>query len=69
MKDSSEKLVLSNVEESIGYITLNRPEHLNAFNLDLANQFLKVVNLFNNDKTVRAIVIKGAGKIFSAMPI
>jgi len=84
MKDSSEKLVLSNVEESIGYITLNRPEHLsnveesigyitlnrpehlNTFNLDLANQFLKAINLFNDDKTVRAIVIKGAGKIFSA---
>ena len=64
MKENSEKLVLSNVEESIGYITLNRPEYLNAFNLDLANQFLKVVNLFNDDKKVRAIVIKGAGKIF-----
>ena len=66
MEEKSKKLVLSNVEGNIGYITLNRPEQLNAFNLELANQFLHLVELFNKNKTIRAIVIKGAGKVFSA---
>jgi len=66
MKDKSEKLVLSNVEEDIGYIIFNRPDHLNAFNIDLANQFLQIMDIFNDDKNVRAIVIKGTGRVFSA---
>lgn len=66
MKDKTEELVLSNVEGNVGYIIFNRSDQLNTFNLALAEQFLDIVNNFNKDKTVRAIVIKGNGKVFSA---
>jgi len=42
-------LILSAVENNIGTITLNRPEALNAFNLDLARQFLAVLAEFDRD--------------------
>ncbi len=66
MEERVEQLVLSNVENGVGYITLNRPERLNAFNLSLAEQFLDILKNFNNDKNVRVIAIKGSGKVFSA---
>ena len=66
MQEKSGELVLSNVEGSVGYITFNRPEHLNVFNLNLAERFLHVVETFSKDVTVRAVVIRGAGRAFSA---
>lgn len=66
MEDTSEDLILSNVEDDVGYIIFNRPDQFNTFNLKLANQFLKVIELFSNNENIRAIVIKGKGKVFSA---
>jgi 2-(1,2-epoxy-1,2-dihydrophenyl)acetyl-CoA isomerase len=66
MGTEKEETVLSNIDGNVGYITLNRPQHLNAFNLGLAEQFLKAVETLGNARSVRAIVIKGAGRVFSA---
>jgi len=59
------KLVLATVEDAVGTIILNRPQSLNAFNLDLARQFLATLTAFDADQSVRAIVLKGAGRAFS----
>jgi len=61
-----EELVHSNVKNSVGYITLNRSESYNTFNLKLAMEFLDIVDKFSKDDAVRAIVINGNGKVFSA---
>ena len=66
MGEESEELVLSRVESGIGHITINRPKSLNAFNLDLAEQFLSILKNHEKDKSVRAVVLRGAGKVFSA---
>jgi len=66
MENDLEKLILSNVEDNIGYIIFNRPKQLNAFNVTLAEKFIDIMELFSKDKTVRAVVIKGVGKIFSS---
>jgi 2-(1,2-epoxy-1,2-dihydrophenyl)acetyl-CoA isomerase len=50
----------------VGYVVINRPGSLNAFNLDLAEQFIDTVEAHSRDETVRAVVIRGEGKIFSA---
>lgn len=60
------KLVLINIEHNVGYIVFNRPEYLNAFNLDLAQQFLQAIEAFRKDQNVRSVVIRGAGRVFSA---
>lgn len=57
--------ILFEIKDSIGYITLNRPEKLNAFNreMSLAMQE-KLDRCKEND--VRCVYITGAGKAFSA---
>jgi len=66
MGEKSEKSILSHVSCNVGYIMFNRPERLNAFNLDLAKQFIHAIESFRKDKTVRSIVIRGVGRAFSA---
>ncbi len=63
---TSDSLILSSVEDHVGTIILNRPDVLNAFNLALAGQFLATLDEFNRDDDVRAVVIRGTGKVFSA---
>ena len=47
-------------------ITLNRPEKLNAYNVELHNALNEAIIAADIDSTVRAIVITGAGKAFCA---
>jgi len=64
--DTPNTLILSSIGDNVGEITLNRPEALNAFNLDLARQLIGALAEFSRDDSVRAIVLRGAGKVFSA---
>lgn len=57
--------VLVEDKGSISIITLNRPEKLNAMNLELRNQMIKVLREFNRDSRKRVGVITGAGRAFS----
>jgi enoyl-CoA hydratase/carnithine racemase len=48
-------------------VILNRPERMNALHKDLLEQLKKVVDVLETDRTVRVLVITGAGdKAFSA---
>lgn len=49
----------------VGRITLNRPETLNAWNEQFANDMKAVLELAADD-AVRAVLIRGAGKGFSS---
>ena len=48
----------------IGVITLNRPEQFNTFSSEMAKKLRQTLIELDNDKTVRVIVVKGAGKAF-----
>ncbi|MFT5571630.1 MAG: enoyl-CoA hydratase/carnithine racemase [Cryomorphaceae bacterium] len=54
------------VSESILTITLNRPEQMNAFTVEMANELIDAVNRASADDQVRAVVVTGAGKAFCA---
>ena len=58
--------IVLKVENSIGYITLNRPEVFNSFNREMALLLQETLDQCANDATVRAIVITGSGKAFCA---
>jgi len=47
-------------------LRLNRPDKLNAFNVEMAQGLVDALIHAADDKTVRAIVITGAGRAFSA---
>lgn len=53
-------------KEGIGWITLNRPEALNALNTDVLRQLASVLDKAKIDDAVRAVIIRGTGqKAFS----
>ena len=47
-------------------ITLNRPESLNALSPDLVRELHEALSEADNDPEIRAIVLTGAGRAFSA---
>lgn len=54
------------INESILTITLNRPDHMNAFTVEMANELIDAFNAASADDEVRAIVVTGSGKAFCA---
>ncbi|MBC9225120.1 enoyl-CoA hydratase/isomerase family protein [Aeromicrobium sp. zg-636] len=51
---------------NVGVITLDRPEKLNALNLEVLQQLSGAVNRAWGEKSVRAVVLTGNGRAFSA---
>lgn len=58
--------LLYDVSDYILTITLNRPEQLNAFTVEMANELVDAFNRASADDSVRAIVVTGAGRAFCA---
>ncbi len=58
--------ILYQIENTILTITLNRPEHMNAFTVEMARELIDAINRASEDDEVRAIVVTGAGKAFCA---
>jgi enoyl-CoA hydratase len=58
--------IIYEVEDNTGWITLNRPERLNALSRPLLEELEQALNAAKEDDEVRSIVIKGAGRAFSA---
>jgi enoyl-CoA hydratase/carnithine racemase len=54
------------VDAGVLTLTLNRPDKLNAFTVEMANELVDAFNRASNDDSVRAIVVTGAGKAFCA---
>ena len=56
--------VLFHIENSIAFITLNRPDKLNSFNRDMAMLFQNYLDEAASIKEVRCLYITGSGKGF-----
>ena len=54
------------VSESILTITLDRPERLNAFTTEMANELEEAFRRASEDDAVRAVVVTGSGPAFCA---
>jgi enoyl-CoA hydratase len=52
------------VRDAKAYLTLNRPERLNAVNDDMPGEIRAAVDQANADDDVRVIVVQGAGRAF-----
>jgi enoyl-CoA hydratase/carnithine racemase len=50
----------------VGLVTLARPEAMNTFSADLARELDEALRDLEDDESVRAIVVDGAGDAFSA---
>ena len=54
------------VANRVAYLTLNRPEKRNAFNSDLVEALFEALQKAEVDETVKIIVLKAKGPVFSA---
>ena len=54
------------VSEGILTLTLNRPDQLNSFTLEMAQELVDAFNRASEDDSVGAIVVTGAGRAFCA---
>ncbi len=59
-------MILTTVEDGIGILTFNRPKTLNAFNNALMIQSIAAMDAFAADDAVKAVIVQGAGRAFSA---
>ena len=58
--------IIYEIEGGIATITLNRPAVLNAINHKMSHELNQALDLADVDTGVRVVVIRGAGKAFSA---
>ncbi|MDM7490896.1 crotonase/enoyl-CoA hydratase family protein [Rhodococcus sp. CSLK01-03] len=54
------------VRDHRAYVTLNRPDRLNAITAEMATEIASAVAEANSDDAVRVIVVQGAGRAFCA---
>lgn len=55
------EVILTDVQDHILTITLNRPDHLNFFNQQSFIELMDVFEKVNQDDAIRCIIITGAG--------
>jgi enoyl-CoA hydratase/carnithine racemase len=63
---SDYQTILTDVSDKVATIWLNRPERRNSFSPDMTRELYEAFARFEADDGVRAIVVTGAGKYFSA---
>jgi len=59
-------VVIYEVKDQIAFITLNRPDKLNVFNIEMSYALRDTWNRFENDPEVMVAILSGAGRAFSA---
>lgn len=57
-----QRTVLYEVKDRLAWITLNRPEVMNAINQEMAGEIVSACHAAEEDETVRVVVLKGAGE-------
>jgi len=62
----AEPHVLAEVKGGIGWLTLNRPEQLNALSMEMRELLIEHTARFEKDPKVRCVVIRGSGTHFMA---
>ena len=59
------KTLLFEVRDNVAHITLNRPDAANSINEDMGKDLMHAALRCDEDPEIRAVLISGAGKIFS----
>ncbi len=59
---SNFETIIYEKENGIGYVTLNRPQVLNAYNIKMRDELYQVLAAIRDDTEVKVAVFKGAGE-------
>ncbi|MCP1610581.1 2-(1,2-epoxy-1,2-dihydrophenyl)acetyl-CoA isomerase [Azospirillum lipoferum] len=63
---SSDKTILLDIADGVATITLNRPDRLNSFTAAMHEELREAVAEVRDDKSVRCLLLTGAGRGFCA---
>ena len=58
--------IITEINGTIGIITLNRPNETNAVNLEMLNEIAYQIQEWDYDNTIKCIIIKGHDTVFAA---
>lgn len=58
--------LLTDIESGVLKITLNRPEVLNSFRLEMSHELVEALSFARAEKGIRAVLLTGAGRGFCA---
>ncbi len=56
------EIIIYEKQDEIGYVTLNRPQALNAYNIQMRDELYQVLAAIKDDPEVRVVIFKGAGE-------
>src|SRR5512136_1518611 len=59
---SNFKTIIYEKKDDIAYVTLNRPQALNAYNIKMRDDLYEVLRAIKDDPEVRVAIFKGAGE-------
>lgn len=60
------KYIKYNIKKNIAEITLNNPDVLNSFNMEMSIELINLLKTINDNQELRAVLIKGEGRAFCA---
>jgi len=58
--------LVTNVDGALGHLTLNRPQKLNPLSTKVLTELAAAARWFDEQREVRVVVLRGAGRAFSA---
>ncbi len=56
------EVIIYEKQDGIGYVTLNRPQALNAYNIRMRDELYEVLGAIRDDPEVEVAILKGAGE-------
>lgn len=59
---SSFGVIIYQKQDGIGYVTLNRPQALNAYNIQMRDELYQVLGAVRDDPGVEVVIFRGAGE-------
>lgn len=66
LSDIAARHLLTSIKDEVLTITMNRPNKLNGWTMDMMESLKEAFSLANTDKNVKAIILTGVGKYYSA---
>ena len=59
---SNFEVIIYEKKNDIGYVTLNRPQALNVYNIQMRDELYQILAAVKDDPDVRVAIFKGAGE-------
>ncbi len=60
------KTVVFEKQDALARVTLNRPEALNAYNIQMRDDLFEIFSALRDDTDVRVVIVSGAGRAYCA---